>query len=46
MSNYVALAFSFLAGMVFGVMALAWFIMKVYNARKGKQTDGLDNDRL
>lgn len=43
-SSYAALVFSFLAGMVFGIMALAWFIMKVYNARKRKQTDGLDND--
>lgn len=44
MGNYVGLAFSFLAGMVFGVFVLAWFIMKVYNARKGKKTDGLNND--
>jgi hypothetical protein len=42
--NYVQIAFLFLAGMVFGVMALGWFIMKVYNARKGKQANESNND--
>jgi hypothetical protein len=44
LSNYIGYVFSFLAGMVFGVFVLAWFIMKVYNARKGIKTDGPDND--
>jgi hypothetical protein len=42
--NYVSYIFSFLAGMVFGVMVLAWFIFKIYNARKGKQANEPDND--
>ena len=43
LNNYATLIFTFIAGMVFGVMALAWIIMKIYNTKKGKQSNGPDN---
>lgn len=36
MGSYFGYMMSFFAGMVFGVFSLAWLIMKIYNARKGK----------
>jgi hypothetical protein len=37
--TWVEGAFIFLGGMVFGVFALAWLIMKIYNMRKNAHED-------